>query len=64
VTLAERIAAFVERHGSYRNAAKILETDHAYLWGVAHGTKEPSDKLLSRLGLKRHVHYTVFRERF
>ena len=62
VTLSERVDQFVEKYGSLRNAAKILEIDHAYLWSIKHGKKNPSDKLLFRLGLKKHVHFTVFRQ--
>jgi hypothetical protein len=62
VTLAERIDQFIAKHGSIRNAAKILEVDHSHLWRVKQGTKNPGKVLLFRLGLKRHVHYTVFRE--
>lgn len=62
VTLAERIDQFVSKYGSIRKAAKILDVDYSHLWRVKQGTKNPSDALLFRLGLKRHVHYTVFRE--
>lgn len=62
ITLAERIDQFVWRHGSIRKAAKILEVDYSHLWRVKQGKKNPSDALLFRLGLKKHVHYTVFRD--
>jgi hypothetical protein len=64
ITLAERIDEFAAKHGSLRNAAKILEVDAGYLSCIKHGKKEPSDKVLFRLGLKKHVHYSSFRKSY
>lgn len=61
VTLADRIDEFVAKHGSLRNTAKILEVDVGYLSCIKNGKKEPSEKILRRLGLKKHVHYSSFR---
>ena len=58
VTLAERVDELVVRHGSLRAAARVLQTDHAYLWRIKHGDKTPSTEFLRRIGLIRHVHYT------
>lgn len=58
VTLLERVTELVDEHGSYRAAADALGTDHAYLWRIQRGDKEPSDEMLGRMGLKKHVHYT------
>ena len=62
ITVEQRINEFVEKHGSLRNAAKILGTDASYLSCVRSKQKQPSDKLLFRLGLKKNIYYTSFRE--
>ena len=58
VTLAERVDELVAQHGSLRKAARVLEVDHAHLFGIKKGTKNPSERLLRRMGLRQHIHYT------
>lgn len=56
--LRERIAEVVQRHGSIRAAARVLQVDHAYLYRLYTGEKcNPSDALLRRLDLSRTVVY-------
>ena len=57
-TLAERVDELIEQHGSIRKAARALEVDHAHLFRIKKGEKQPSDDLLRRMGLRRHVYYT------
>ena len=63
VTLAERVDELIAQHGSIRKAARVLEVDHAHLFRVKKGEKQPSDDLLRRMGLTRHVHYTRLGEK-
>lgn len=58
VTLLERVNELVDEHGNWRTAAEAVGTDHAHLWRISRGDKTPSDELLQRMGLKKHVHYT------
>lgn len=54
--LENAIDALIERHGSYRAAARVLRIDHVYLWRIRKGLKDnPSAKLLKKLHLKREV---------
>lgn len=56
--LRQRIKDAVERHGSLRAAACVLQVDSAYLWRLMNGLKDaPSDSLLRRLGVRRVVTY-------
>lgn len=55
----ERIGQLIHRHGSLRKCARVLEVSPAYLSRLFRGEKdEPSDAMLKKLGLRRHVTYT------
>lgn len=56
-TPADRIAALVREHGSYRAAAEAIGFTHSYLYRVEHGQKEAGEGLLEKLGLERQVRY-------
>lgn len=57
--LQRRIAELVDKHGSFRAAARVLRVDHAYLHCLCFGKKDnPSDALLRKLGLRRDVTVT------
>lgn len=57
--LYERIKQLSDEHGSMRAAATALGIDAGYLSRLASGEKnEPSDDVLSRLGLCRSVSYS------
>lgn len=59
-TLGARISMLVDRHGSLRNVAKILDIDHAYLCRMQNGVKiNPSEAVLKKLGLQRIVTYVL-----
>jgi len=52
ISLPERIAELVEKHGSLRATARALEVDVGYLSRLSSGEKyKPSDELLWRMGL-------------
>ena len=56
--LQERIRELVERHGSVRAAARVLEVDHAYLHRLGTGEKDdPGEELLRKLKLRRIVSF-------
>ena len=56
--LQQRIADAVQKHGSLRAAAAVLQMDYSYLSRLANGTMDnPSDDLLRRLKLRRLVVY-------
>lgn len=58
MTLPERIAELVTRHGSLRAVARVLECDAGYLSRLASGEKAaPSGKLLKRMGLRQVIGY-------
>lgn len=58
VTLAKRVDELVEKHGSLRNAAKVLGTDAGYLSRIRSGQKTgASAQLLRRMGLRKVVTY-------
>ena len=60
VTLKERIDELCGKHGSLRNASKIIDVDFGYLSGLRGGTKtNPSDNTLEKLGLKKVVTYVL-----
>ena len=60
ITIKERIDELCEKHGSLRKAAKIIDVDFGYLSGLRSGTKtNPSEKILSKLGLKKVVTYVL-----
>jgi len=53
VDLKAHCKEIAKRYGSYRNAAKVLEMDFAYLYCLAAGRKtNPSKKMLKKLGLR------------
>ena len=53
-----RIGQLIDRHGSLRNAARVLEISPAYLSRLLRGEKqEPSHEMLRRLRLRRVVSY-------
>jgi len=51
------LAKFVKQAGSQTVAAKRLGVSGAYLSDVIHERREPGEKILSALGLKRVVNY-------
>jgi hypothetical protein len=56
--LQERIRELIERHGSIRAAARVLEVDWTYLYRLSRGEKDgPGDDLLRKLKLRRVVSY-------
>lgn len=55
--LDESIRNLLKKHGSYRAAGKAIGTDHAYLFKILAGTKEPSAAMAAKLGLIRVVTY-------
>lgn len=56
--LRERILEAIERHGSLRAAARVLQVDAAYLSRLRDGYKtDPGDALLRKLKLRRVVTY-------
>ncbi|ABE45665.1 hypothetical protein Bpro_3766 [Polaromonas sp. JS666] len=58
LTLSSRIAELIERHGSLRAAARVLECDPGYLSRLQSGEKnDPGDPLLRRMGLRQIVTY-------
>ena len=61
VTLKERIDELCKKHGgSLRKAAKAVDVDFGYLSGLRSGEKNnPSEKILSKLGLKKEVYYVL-----
>lgn len=53
-----RICELINKHGSLRNAALILQIDPGYLYRLQVGLKtEPGWQLLRRLKLRRIVTY-------
>ena len=60
-SLQHRIQELVERHGSVRAAARVVEIDPAYLYRLSTGEKdEPSDNVLRKLKLRRTVTVSYF----
>jgi len=55
--LQRTIANLIQKHGSYRRAAKVIGIDHTYLHKLFHGIKTPSDEVLSKFGLVSVVVY-------
>ena len=56
MTLNDRISELVQKYGSLRATARVLQVDHAYLYRLQKGHKiNPSPLLLRRLGLRRIV---------
>ena len=59
VTLRERVLWLCQRYGGLRPASRVLQMDAGYLGRIRDGEKQPSDKTLRKMGLKRHIFYTV-----
>ena len=58
MSLSERIDQLCIQHGSLRAAARVIGIDHTYLFRLYTGSKrEPSPKVLKKLGLRRVVTY-------
>ena len=56
------IAELVDKHGSVRAAARVLQVDSSYLHCLLHGKKNnPSAALLRKLGVRRIVTITYER---
>lgn len=56
VSLPDRVAELIARHGSLRAAARVLDCDAGYLARLAAGEKTaPGKILLRRMGLRRIV---------
>jgi LmbE family N-acetylglucosaminyl deacetylase len=56
--LQQRINELVERHGSIRAAARVLDVDPVYLYRLSTGEKDaPGPELLRKLKLRRVVTY-------
>lgn len=49
--VSQRVAELVALYGSRRKLGKALDIDHAYLHHLQKGTKQPSERVLKRLGL-------------
>ena len=61
--LYKRIDDLVARHGSYRAAARVLQTDHAYLHRIRQGKKDAGGHTLKRLKLRKIVNYESIGQR-
>lgn len=58
MTLAERVAELVTKHGSLRAATRAIQIEHGYLHRLASGEKvNPLKETLRKLGLRRIVTY-------
>jgi len=56
--LQQRISDAIERHGSLRAAARVLQVDHAYLKRLLDGTRDnPSPDLMRKLGVRKVTSY-------
>lgn len=56
--LTAAIDRAIEKHGSLRKAAKVLEVDFAYLWRLQTGRKSnPGAELSRKLGIAREVSF-------
>jgi hypothetical protein len=56
--LQQRIGDAIERHGSLRAAARVLQVDHAYLKRLLDGVKDnPSPDLMRKLGIRKLTTY-------
>ena len=59
----KRIGQLIDRHGSLRKCAKVLDISPAYLSRLQSGEKdEPSDALLRRMGMRRVTTYQVVKK--
>ena len=60
VTFGGRIAQLVEQHGSLRAVSRVTGVNAPYLCRLKNGEKlNPSDDTLRRLGMRRHIYYTL-----
>lgn len=58
MTLAERIAELVAKHGTLRAAARVTQIDHGYLSRLASGEKvRPLKDVQRRLGVRAVTTY-------
>lgn len=55
--LKTRIEEFEKRHGGLRPAARVLQIDPGYLCKLKSGSKNPSKKILKKLGLRKVIIY-------
>lgn len=55
--LKSKLEHLVNETGSWRAAGEKLGYDHAYLWKVHQGGKNPSREFLAKLGLMRVIVY-------
>lgn len=55
--LRAKLEHLVTEAGSWREAGKKLGYDHAHLWKVHQGMRNPSREFLAKLGLMRVVVY-------
>ncbi len=51
------LARYIQKAGSQTVAAKRLGVSGAYLSDVKNGRREPGEKLLTALGLRRVINY-------
>ena len=59
-TLDAAVQKVVEQYETQADAARDMEVTKSYLCRMLSGVKEnPSEETLSRMGITRHVHYTV-----
>lgn len=59
-TLDAAIGAVVKRYESQAEAARQLEIGKTYMCRMLSGAKDnPSEEVLARMGITRHVHYTA-----
>ena len=64
VTLEEHLNQLVERHGSIRAVGRVTGVDYSYLSRLLGGERsEPGPDVLQKLGLKRHVIYSMRKRR-
>jgi hypothetical protein len=62
VSIDQRIADLVKRHGSLRKAGRVVGLTGQYLYRLQVGEKtNPSEAVLRKLGLRRVVAYVLRR---
>jgi hypothetical protein len=62
ISIDQRIADLVARHGSLRKAGRIVGLTGQYLYRLQVGEKtNPSDEVLRKLGLRRNITYSMRR---
>ena len=61
--IEQRIEELVREHGSFRAASKAVDISFPYLCRLKCGYKgNPSDEVLRKLGLERHIVTTYTRQ--